>query len=104
LKSRVTVLLICPSAETGLNLSLSKNGFEKMQILYSKARETQHSSGPKADFLTVYEVAMYKTLTGNQDESENKKGKILHNVWTHYGLKKPNKQISNWWVNSKTQM
>lgn len=59
------------------------SGFETMQILCSKVKETQHSSGPKADLLTGHEVGMYETLTANQDESKNKKGKILHSM---YGL------------------
>lgn len=39
------------------------SGFETMQILCSKVKETQHSSGPKADLLTGHEVGMYETPT-----------------------------------------
>lgn len=43
LNSRITITLVCPSAETGLILSVSVNRFEKTEMLYTKAKKPRHS-------------------------------------------------------------
>lgn len=87
LKPRITVLCICPSAETRLVLSLS----------------VRHNI-PVVLRLTSWQGMKWASHTGNQDESKNKKGKILHSM---YGLimssTNTNKQTTCW-VNSSVQM
>lgn len=62
MKPRITVLCLCPSAETGWVLSMSVNRCEKTQMLNTKAKENQRSIWVGLQFASALSHMMFQEI------------------------------------------